>query len=83
MFIVTAQIQSLWLLRRVLAEHGGAAEWRRTVAAQLLALAGRLWLETHAADPALRAHAHAPALTPVCVEEEEIGEYILHVTGQA
>ncbi|CAH0722311.1 unnamed protein product, partial [Brenthis ino] len=71
--MIYLQIQSLWLLRRVLAEHAGATEWRRTVTAQLIALAGRLWLETHAADPALRPHAHAhTAGTPVSIDEEEI-----------
>ncbi|XP_045542472.1 probable E3 ubiquitin-protein ligase HERC2 [Papilio machaon] len=48
------QIQCIWLLKRVLLEHSGPVEWRRTVATQLLALVGRLWLETHPADPALR-----------------------------
>ncbi|KPJ06671.1 putative E3 ubiquitin-protein ligase HERC2 [Papilio machaon] len=48
------QIQCIWLLKRVLLEQSGPVEWRRTVATQLLALVGRLWLETHPADPALR-----------------------------
>ncbi|XP_068628740.1 probable E3 ubiquitin-protein ligase HERC2 [Battus philenor] len=52
--LVYLQIQSVWFLRRVLVEHNGAPEWRKTVTAQLLALVGRLWLETHVADPALR-----------------------------
>ncbi|KAI5642407.1 regulator of chromosome condensation (RCC1) repeat domain-containing protein [Phthorimaea operculella] len=63
------QIQALWLLRRVLIEHCGPPEWRRTVGAQLLALIGRLWLETHAWDPALRPHQHAIVAAP---SEEEI-----------
>ncbi|XP_028033518.1 probable E3 ubiquitin-protein ligase HERC2 [Bombyx mandarina] len=63
------QIQSLWLLRRVLVEHSGSPEWRRTVAAQLLALIGRLWLETHSWDPALRLNQQAFA---VHNDEEEI-----------
>ncbi|XP_049884481.1 probable E3 ubiquitin-protein ligase HERC2 isoform X2 [Pectinophora gossypiella] len=62
------QIQALWLLRRVLVEHCGSAEWRRTVGAQLLALIGRLWLETHAWDPALRHH-HAFVVSSL---EEEV-----------
>ncbi|KAJ2946601.1 hypothetical protein O0L34_g12657 [Tuta absoluta] len=63
------QIQALWLLRRVLVEHCGPPEWRRTVGAQLLALIGRLWLETHTWDPALRPHQHAIVAAPL---EEEI-----------
>ncbi|XP_045760290.1 probable E3 ubiquitin-protein ligase HERC2 isoform X8 [Maniola jurtina] len=71
--LIYLQIQSLWLLRRVLAEHTGTLEWRRTVTAQLIALTGRLWLETHVADPALRAHTHAlTALTSINIDEEEI-----------
>ncbi|XP_022827451.1 probable E3 ubiquitin-protein ligase HERC2 [Spodoptera litura] len=52
--LIYLQIQSLWLLRRVLVEHTGPPEWRRTVGAQLLALIGRLWLETHSWDPAFK-----------------------------
>ncbi|XP_072935158.1 probable E3 ubiquitin-protein ligase HERC2 [Epargyreus clarus] len=52
--LVYQQIQAVWLLRRILCEHNGPPEWRRTVCAQLLALAGRLGLETHPGDPALR-----------------------------
>ncbi|VVD02571.1 unnamed protein product [Leptidea sinapis] len=44
----------------------GGLEWRRTVSAQLTALAGRGWLETHAADPALACPAHSAA------DEEEL-----------
>lgn len=70
------QIQALWLLRRVLAEHTGTLEWRRTVTAQLVALTGRLWLETHVADPALRAQTHTlTALTSMNIDEEEVGMY--------
>lgn len=65
------QIQSLWLLRRVLVEHSGSVEWRRTVGAQLLALIGRLWLETHGSDPALKPN-HL-AISPN-TDEEEVGE---------
>lgn len=60
------KIQSIWLLRRALAEHTGPEEWRATVAAQLVALAGRLWLETHPNDPALRQAA-------VVSDDDEIG----------
>nr|XP_026484631.1 probable E3 ubiquitin-protein ligase HERC2 isoform X1 [Vanessa tameamea] len=71
--LVYLQIQALWLLRRVLTEHTGPAEWRRTVAAQLIALAGRLWLETHVADPALRAYTHAVTVgCPAAIDEEEV-----------
>ncbi|XP_038209104.1 probable E3 ubiquitin-protein ligase HERC2 [Zerene cesonia] len=70
--LVYLQIQSVWLLHRVLGEHTGAVEWRRTVSAQLAALAGRLWLETHAADPALRPHALPLAPLPHHVDEEEV-----------
>ncbi|CAG4926206.1 unnamed protein product [Colias eurytheme] len=70
--LVYLQIQSVWLLHRVLGEHVGAVEWRRTVSAQLAALAGRLWLETHGADPALRPHAHPLAPLPHHVDEEEV-----------
>ncbi|KAG6464463.1 hypothetical protein O3G_MSEX014531 [Manduca sexta] len=66
--LIYLQIQSLWLLRRVLVEHSGHVEWRRTVGAQLLALIGRLWLETHPWDPALRPHHNV--LTPGTDEEE-------------
>ncbi|XP_052754599.1 probable E3 ubiquitin-protein ligase HERC2 isoform X2 [Galleria mellonella] len=67
--LIYLQIQSLWLLRRVLVEHNGPNEWRRTVGAQLLALIGRLWLETHASDPALRPNHNAVAAG---ADEEEI-----------
>ncbi|CAH2243797.1 jg12710 [Pararge aegeria aegeria] len=71
--LIYLQIQSLWLLRRVLAEHTGTLEWRRTVTAQLIALTGRLWLETHVADPALRVHPYSPiALTSINLDEEEV-----------
>ncbi|XP_013183359.2 probable E3 ubiquitin-protein ligase HERC2 [Amyelois transitella] len=66
--LIYLQIQSLWLLRRVLVEHSGPVEWRRTVGAQLLALIGRLWLETHSSDPALRPN-HL-VVTPHTDEEE-------------
>lgn len=81
MFNFFYQIQSLWLLRRVLVEHSGSPEWRRTVAAQLLALIGRLWLETHSWDPALRLNQQAFA---VHNDEEEIGKcdyLLLYVTA--
>ncbi|CAB3257193.1 unnamed protein product [Arctia plantaginis] len=67
--LIYLQIQSLWLLRRVLVEHIGAAEWRRTVGAQLLALIGRLWLETHSWDPAFKHNHHAIAVN---TDEEEV-----------
>ncbi|KAJ0180993.1 hypothetical protein K1T71_003078 [Dendrolimus kikuchii] len=67
--LIYLQIQSLWLLRRVLVEHNGPAEWRRTVGAQLLALIGRLWLETHAWDPALRPNHYALGSN---IDEEEV-----------
>ncbi|CAB3255423.1 unnamed protein product [Arctia plantaginis] len=67
--LIYLQIQSLWLLRRVLVEHNGAAEWRRTVGAQLLALIGRLWLETHSWDPAFKHNHHAIAVN---TDEEEV-----------
>ncbi|CAG9575570.1 unnamed protein product [Danaus chrysippus] len=70
--LVYLQIQALWLLRRVLKEHTGSGEWRRTVTAQLIALAGRLWLETHAADPTLRANIQNAGGCPSPVDEEEI-----------
>ncbi|CAK1599489.1 unnamed protein product [Parnassius mnemosyne] len=66
--LIYLQIQSIWLLKHVLMEHNGAAEWRKTVAAQLLALVGRLWLETHVADPALRPN----HLMVVTGDEEEL-----------
>ncbi|XP_041973907.1 probable E3 ubiquitin-protein ligase HERC2 [Aricia agestis] len=69
--LIYLQIQALWLLRRVLCEHNGPSDWRRTVAAQLIALAGRLWLETHAYDPALRAHAHTITTTVINNGDEE------------
>lgn len=65
------QIQSLWLLRRVLVEHTGPPEWRRTVAAQLLALIGRLWLETHLWDPAFKPNHQAVGNS---TDEEEVGK---------
>lgn len=44
--------------------------------AQLVALTGRLWLETHVADPALRAQTHTlTALTSMNIDEEEVGMY--------
>lgn len=64
------QIQSLWLLRRVLVEHNGSGEWRRTVGTQLIALIGRLWLETHPWDPALRPNHQ---LYVNNTDEEEVG----------
>ncbi|KAL0895990.1 hypothetical protein ABMA27_011981 [Loxostege sticticalis] len=67
--LIYLQIQSLWLLRRVLVEHSGSSEWRRTVGAQLLALIGRLWLETHSCDPALRPQQYALGVTN---DEEEV-----------
>lgn len=70
MLCASLQIQSLWLLRRVLGEHVGPVEWRKTVCAQLLALIGRLWLETHGADPALRPQHAAPST----ILEEEVGK---------
>lgn len=65
------QIQALWLLRRVLVEHCGSSEWRRTVGTQLLALIGRLWLETHSWDPALRPHQNVIIAVPL---DEEVGK---------
>lgn len=65
------QIQALWLLRRVLVEHNGASEWRHTVGAQLLALIGRVWLETHALDPALKLNHN---VLPPNADEEEVGK---------
>ncbi|XP_048005438.1 probable E3 ubiquitin-protein ligase HERC2 [Leguminivora glycinivorella] len=65
--LIYSQIQCIWLLRRVLAEHTGPEEWRHTVSAQLIALTGRLWLETHPADPALR---QTLAASYPCDEEE-------------
>ncbi|KAL4709830.1 hypothetical protein ACJJTC_001284, partial [Scirpophaga incertulas] len=67
--LIYLQIQALWLLRGVLVEHSGSNEWRRTVVAQLLALIGRLWLETHSFDPALRPHYYS---LPSSAEEEEV-----------
>ncbi|XP_022131000.2 probable E3 ubiquitin-protein ligase HERC2 [Pieris rapae] len=69
--LIYLQIQALWLLRSVLSEHNGPIEWRRTVSAQLIALAGRLWLETHAADPALRISSHYTQM-PAHIDEEEV-----------
>lgn len=71
MFIL-CQIQALWLLRRVLVEHCGSSEWRRTVGTQLLALIGRLWLETHLWDPALRPHQNVAVAVPL---DEEVGKF--------
>lgn len=68
------QIQSLWLLRRVLIEHTGPPEWRRTVGAQLLALIGRLWLETHSWDPAFKPNYQAITNN---TDEEEVGKNIV------
>lgn len=72
------QIQALWVLRRVLVEHAGPAEWRATVGAQLVALVGRLWLETHAMDPVLRLNYNmlAPPL-----DDEEVGQCCHAVTN--
>ncbi|CAH0405793.1 unnamed protein product [Chilo suppressalis] len=67
--LIYLQIQSLWLLRRVLVEHTGSSEWRRTIVAQMLALIGRLWLETHSGDPALRPYHYALAAPN---DEEEV-----------
>lgn len=59
----------------MLTEHTGTAEWRRTVTAQLIALAGRLWLETHVTDPALRANIHTfTAAYVASIDEEEVGK---------
>ncbi|XP_047031157.1 probable E3 ubiquitin-protein ligase HERC2 [Helicoverpa zea] len=67
--LIYLQIQSLWLLRRILVEHNGPPEWRRTVGAQLLALIGRLWLETHSWDPALKPNHQAIGSN---TDEEEV-----------
>lgn len=62
------QLQIVWLLRRVLKEHRGPEDWRKSVCRQFLALIGRLWLETHPGDPALK-----PQYKINCsVDEEEI-----------
>lgn len=50
-------------------EHNGPVEWRRTVSAQLMALVGRLWMETHPADPALKPHLNISSNS----DEEEVG----------
>ncbi|CAH2068345.1 unnamed protein product, partial [Iphiclides podalirius] len=71
--LIYMQIQAIWLLNRVLVEHNGSPDWRKTVTAQLLALVGRLWLETHAADPALRPN----HLMIVAGDEEEIAKITL------
>lgn len=61
----------------MLVEHNGAAEWRRTVGAQLLALIGRLWLETHSWDPAFKHNHHAIAVN---TDEEEVGKLINRIS---
>ncbi|KAG7303974.1 hypothetical protein JYU34_010894 [Plutella xylostella] len=66
--VMYTQIQIIWFLRRILLEHNGPKEWRRTVGSQLLALIGRLWLETHPSDPALRPNQQA--FSPMADEEE-------------
>ncbi|XP_048481969.1 probable E3 ubiquitin-protein ligase HERC2 [Plutella xylostella] len=66
--VMYTQIQIIWFLRRILLEHNGPKEWRRTAGSQLLALIGRLWLETHPSDPALRPNQQA--FSPMADEEE-------------
>lgn len=69
----TFQIQALWFLEKVLIEHTGPIEWRRTVCAQLLALLGRMWMETHPIDPGLRSH----NVPPITSDEQVVGKCIL------